>query len=426
MTKPAQRRRTKPAPQTFVRRAEVRGSSFHAATGSFSAVIATETPVRRRGYDGDYLEVLSLAPGAVRMQRLTSGAAPLLDSHRAGSTHDQIGIVTDARIESGRLIAEGRLSARDDVKPIASDLAGGTPPNVSVGYRVYASEESRSKDGVLIVTRTDWEPFEMSFVPIPADPKTFIRSLKGNDMDDDIIEHDDTTIEESRSTEIETRSAPKRRMSDRDARVAYEICASQNIPGDFARGLIDDGRSLDEFRSAVFDRLADQANRTKTGGVREPGTGNNFSNPEFLSRSIEDALYARMTGAAPEGAARELVGRSLIDLGAMIMESRGERVSWARRSAIADQMLMTRSDMGGHHTTSDFPILLASAGNRVLLDSFKVAECPLKAIARRRNAAAASRCCRQGCRDSAGGNDCGRNEQRGHYRRLSGAYPEYR
>jgi len=96
-----------------------------------------------------------------------------------------------------------------------------------------------------------------------------------------------------------------------------------------------------------------------------------------------------MTGAEPQGAARELVGRSLIDLGAMIMESRGERVSWARRSVIADQMLTRNflSSVGGQHTTTDFPLLLAGAGNRVLLGSYKSAECPLKAIARRRNAA---------------------------------------
>jgi hypothetical protein len=389
MTKSAKRRRPQPAPQTFVRRADVRGSSFNAATGSFSAVIATETPVRRRGYDGDYLEILSLAPGAVRLQRLTSGAAPLLDSHRAGSTRDQIGIVTDARIESGRLVADGRLSSRDDVKPIASDLAGGTPPNVSVGYRVYASEESRSKDGTLIVTRTDWEPFEMSFVPIPADPKTYVRSQKGTDMDpEDIIENDDATIDNQRSVANDPlanrRAAPQKTMSDRHARMAYDLCARHDLPADFARQHIDDGVSLNEFRGIVISHIAERQAKTHI-SARTAFIGDERA--RSLGETIGNVLYARMSGKAPEGEARELMGRSMIELGAMLIEEQGERISWASRSAVVDRML-TRSDIGaGMHTTSDFPTLLAGAGTRVLLDSYKAAESPLKALARRRTAA---------------------------------------
>ncbi|TYO60795.1 hypothetical protein FXV83_41875 [Bradyrhizobium hipponense] len=60
-------------------------------------VIATSTPVLRRDYEGDYFEILSIEPKAIRLDRLQSGTAPVLDSHRSGSTRDQIGIVTDAR-----------------------------------------------------------------------------------------------------------------------------------------------------------------------------------------------------------------------------------------------------------------------------------------------------------------------------------------
>jgi hypothetical protein len=388
MSKVSTRRRPQPAPQTFfTRRASVPAASFNAATGSFSAVIATETPVLRRDFNGEYLEVLSVKPGAVRLARLQSGAAPLLDSHRAGSTRDQIGIVAGAHIENSQLVIDGRLSSRDDVKPIAADLAGGTPPNVSVGYRVYASAESRTPDGMLVITRTDWEPFEASFTPIPADPKTHVR--KGNVMDPE-----DQTLESETRNDIDTEHArradidddpPARTMSDRHARQAYDIAARAGLSAEFARQHIDDGVTLKAFRTLVINRKADEADRTATSNL-SPGYGSreSLADPDFLGRAIEGVLYARMAGKAPEGAATELMGRSMIDMGAMLMEARGERVSWAKRDQIASRML-TR-DLGGMHSTSDFPNLLTGAGNRILLDSYKTAECPLKALAKRRDA----------------------------------------
>src|SRR4051812_40328276 len=171
MTKHPTRRRTPDATEFFTRRSPMRAISFDPETGSFSAVIATETPVARRDpVEGDYLEVLSLQRSAVRLGRLNSGVAPVLDGHRANSLKNRLGNVTGARIEAGQLIAEARLSPRDDVKQVAADLAAGTQPNVSVGYRVFARSESRDAEGRLVITHTDWEPYEMSFVPIPADP----------------------------------------------------------------------------------------------------------------------------------------------------------------------------------------------------------------------------------------------------------------
>src|ERR1700730_1890087 len=106
MTKQPTRRRSPDATDFFTRRAPFRAATFDPETGTFSAVIATETPVPR----GDYLEILSINRSAVRLDRLNSGAAPVLDGHRANSLKDRLGNVTAARIEAGQLIAEARLS----------------------------------------------------------------------------------------------------------------------------------------------------------------------------------------------------------------------------------------------------------------------------------------------------------------------------
>lgn len=388
MKKRSARRQSPAAANLLTRRAPVRATTFDPTTGDFSAVIATGTPVQRRdAVYGDYFEVLSLAPKSVRLDRLKSGASPILDSHRSGSARDQIGIVTDARIEGGKLIAEARLSPRDDVKPIAADLAAGTAPNVSVGYRVYASVESRDQAGNLIVTHTDWEPYEVSLVAIPADPQTHVRNQKGNSMktrnqETPIIETDDEDEIETPHDggDEHTRSEDRTmiRMSRRQVSEAYSMASRSGLPAEFARQHIESGRSLEQFRTALFDRLADDADRTRINNISPAYGSESFSNPDFLGRSISDALYSKMTGKAPTGAAVELAGRSMLELGAMVLQSRGERVSWANRTALAGR-IMERS-----HSTSDFPILLQGAGARVLLDAYKAAETPLKNLARRK------------------------------------------
>lgn len=372
MSKGFTARRQQPAATTLLtRRAPVRASSYDPADGTFEAVIATGTPVLRRDYEGEYYEVLSLNPKAVRLARMQSGAAPVLDTHRSASASDQVGIVTDARIQRGQLIASARLSRRDDVKPIADDLAGGTPPNVSVGYRVYATEETTRADGARVLTCTDWEPYEMSFVAVPADPTTHVRSNKeitmpktvttgANDQDEGVI--------------TETRSAPK--MSAADSLEAYTIAANANLGADFVRQHIDAGETLAGFRTLVADKKASREPQINS-RTREGDEGS-LSDPEFLARSVEGALYSRMTGKAPEGASREIMGRSMLDMGAMLLEARGERVSWRNRDRLVDQVFSRTM------ATSDLPNLLTASGNRVLQDAYQAAECPLKDLARRR------------------------------------------
>jgi len=369
MAKQPTRRQSPDATEFFTRRAPLRAASFDPETGAFSAVIATETPVARRDpVEGEYLEILSLKPSAVRLDRLKSGAAPVLDSHRAGSMKDQIGNVTAARIEAGQLIAEARLSARDDVKPIATDLTAGTPPNVSLGYRCYASSESRDAKGRLVITRTDWEPFEMSFVPIPADPTTHIRSQQKG-----------TTMPTSNTNNTETDGETiTRTMSDAQVHEAYEITSRNGLPMDFARQHINAGVTMDAYRGLVLDRLAADASRISINS-RSDST---FDNPDFLARSIEGALFARMTGTRPEGAAAELMGRTMLDMGALLLQQRGEKPNWNNRERLAAQ-IFTR---GGDLSTSDFPNLLLSTGNRVLNQAYVVAKSPLLSLAKRRDA----------------------------------------
>lgn len=127
-----------------------------------------------------YLEQLSLKPAHVRLERLNTGA-PLLDSHSAISVGHQLGAVVrgTARLERKAAIATVRFSKRAEVDPIFQDVRDGIISAVSVGYRVHRFEEREGKgEGLATRLATDWEPFEVSLVSMPADIGAAVRDAR--------------------------------------------------------------------------------------------------------------------------------------------------------------------------------------------------------------------------------------------------------
>jgi hypothetical protein len=137
-------------------------------------VWSTGAAVRRRDpWTGKrYDEVLSLDPAHVDLSRLGNGA-PLLNAHGAFDLEDVIGVVERAWITNSGDAFEGRavvrFSEREDVEPIWRDVRTGIIRNVSVGYAVRAYEVI-DEDGTVPVWRAvDWQPLELSAVPVGAD-----------------------------------------------------------------------------------------------------------------------------------------------------------------------------------------------------------------------------------------------------------------
>lgn len=149
-------------------RAEV--GTVNDADRSVELVFSTGAAVRRYDWmaDTEYLEQLEISAKAIRVERLQT--APLLDAHSAWSITDQIGTVVAGtfRIEGGKAIVRVRFSARDQVTPIWRDVVDKILQNVSVGYRVHKFEEDAT-GAIPVRTAIDWEPYEVSLVPMPAD-----------------------------------------------------------------------------------------------------------------------------------------------------------------------------------------------------------------------------------------------------------------
>lgn len=122
-------------------------------------------------------EELEMSPNAVRMDALRSGQAPVLNTHRRGDARDVLGRVTAARLEHGRGYATLQFSSAGDVEPVWQRIADGTLRAVSVGYRVHRYEPRLdAATGETVHRAVDWEPFEISVVPVPVDRDAAVRA----------------------------------------------------------------------------------------------------------------------------------------------------------------------------------------------------------------------------------------------------------
>lgn len=111
-------------------------------------------------------EILSHAPGAMNAERLNDGGA-LLVNH---DWDDQIGVIESVRIDNdrkGRAVVRFGRSAR--AEEIFQDVKDGIRKLVSVGYRILAAKITETREGYDVYTITEWEPYEISIVSVPAD-----------------------------------------------------------------------------------------------------------------------------------------------------------------------------------------------------------------------------------------------------------------
>jgi len=118
---------------------------------------SSEAPVER--WFGT--EVLSHQASAIRMERVATGAAPLLFNH---DWNDPIGMIDAGRIQGGRLWVDAHLFDTARAAEVAKMVEGGLR-NVSIGYEIVEMTESAKQT----YTATEWLPLEVSIVTVPAD-----------------------------------------------------------------------------------------------------------------------------------------------------------------------------------------------------------------------------------------------------------------
>ncbi|MDP3409029.1 prohead protease/major capsid protein fusion protein [Bosea sp. (in: a-proteobacteria)] len=324
----------------YRRGGDVAPASWSESDFTVEAVLTTYADVQRR----DHIERLD--PAGLDMRGLIG--TPILDAHNATSARNVIGIIQSVRSEAGRLIGVLRLAQSDDAAPIVDRIRNGFLRDVSIGFRVHQWAESRTPEtGGRIRTAVRWSIFELSVVPIGADPGARIRGLP-MDNENEIL--DRTPI-----------------MPDADQARIRSIGELADLPPSFAEGQISGNATIEEVRTAAREAMVQ-----RSAGTRQIRATVVQEAPEARIRAMGDALDARLTGTAPSEAGRQFSGASLRDLATECLHVRGISTRGMNPDAL----------FRAAHTTSDFPQLLQGVGNRTLMAAYTAAASPLKQIGR--------------------------------------------
>jgi hypothetical protein len=372
-------------------RASVKSDSIDLEKRTIDVCFGTDKPVLM-GYWERFFEILKFDAKNVRMERINSGA-PLLKDHRSGI---QIGVVERAWVDGKEGFATIRFSKNEDGEKEWKDVVDGIRRNVSVGYSVHEYREVSGGEGKTpTYEATDWEPFEISMVSVPADYKAGVRE-HANETEVKIFK---INSNQNRNTMPQTEeeiallarqkaekdAADKKAAEELSARLASEKTAGieaerkrtteittavrkANLPMEFAEKLITDGKSINEVRELIIDEFAKndpnagaRGNVTVTGKdeaekIREAQSAALIlrSHPEFESKKIISAEVV--------AAAREHRGKSLLDMAKECLIRSGVDIRGLDKMEIAGRAISS--------STSDFPVLLSGVNRQVLLASY--------------------------------------------------------
>ena len=123
---------------------------------------ASETPYER--WWG--VEVLNVEAASMRLGRLQTGANLLMDH----DTRDVVGVVEEVGVGADRVArAKVRFGRSARAQEVFQDVVDGIRSNVSFGYRIHEMALESEKDGTPTYRVTDYEPYELSLVSVPAD-----------------------------------------------------------------------------------------------------------------------------------------------------------------------------------------------------------------------------------------------------------------
>jgi hypothetical protein len=392
---------------TLSRAAELVPTTFNETDNTID-VVWTNTGALVRRYDwyrDTYFdEDLVVTPDAVDMSRFDAGTVQVLDAHRVyGGVDAILGIATRASIENGEGRATLRLSTRPEMAGIVSDIKAGIIRAISFGYMVRKYEITLAEhrdDGVNVplYRAIEWQPYEISFVTVPADPNAGTREQPSNGAPCEFITRAPAhpSVPPSQEANMpqanqpgatndalndQNRSAPTSAPSaapvvapgaeDAAARAAQEmatraaditeLCSRHNV-SNLAAGLIRAGNTLDQARAAV---LNERARLDEIGGghqnVRIQTLGDEH---ETRIQGITEAVLNRVdsrTALTDNG--RQYRGYTMLELGREFLEARGVSTRGMSRMQLAAEMLHYRSGM---HSTSDFAALFANVANKRL------------------------------------------------------------
>lgn len=434
-------RRAHPPTGPQSRFAAFQPSSYNAEARTVELVLSTGSAVDRHYF----VEELEISQAAVDLGRVGRGVVPLLDSHNRWGINANLGTITSVRFETisgaAALVGTARFADTAAGRDAEGMVSRGELRGVSIGYapKAWAVVAIDAETEKHTWRATSWELLEGSLVTVPADPAAGVRSAapspgspvtpaspgaRANPQEDEDMRRSFMTGglaalalgsaravfdtngpgsaaqapaaagTETRATEpvvtpavpaaVETRAAPVTppapadgvvRFAATDAIAFVDQARAFGVDARAAELVAQNGRgeiSVETARSALLQAAA-EAQRAAT-STAPAGSAARAADSTVATRgAIIDAIVARTLRTDPPEASREFMGQRLLELAV----SRTAGLNPRER----DPLTILRAA----HTTSDFPMILEAAGNRILMARYNAAQPTYQAIARRRD-----------------------------------------
>jgi hypothetical protein len=343
----------------------------------------TGASVRRYDARGPFEMRFSMEPGAIRMGRLASGSAPLLNGHRDFTVDDVTGVIARAWVENGQGKATVRFSKRADVDPVWQDVQDGILRNASMGVAIHAVEDVTPQGAAMRqVLVTDWEPEEVSLVPIGADPGAGFKFERATGPQEQKMDETITTAtgEETRD-ELTINLDAERQAAALDERARIreidKVGRTLHVDARLIAEHVEAGTSVEELRKLALD---DAARRSAEPEIRSAAAVVTRDETETRRAGIMAALLHRYDPAVfplKDDLGRDWAGQTLLDLAKECLETSGTRTRRLPRHEVAKLAL----------STSDFPSILADVANKTLRQAYEAYPRTFLPFSRRRTAA---------------------------------------
>ncbi|MBO3274135.1 prohead protease/major capsid protein fusion protein [Pseudomonas schmalbachii] len=420
-----------PAPTTrlvtpaFHVRAAVRPQSLNIDARTVDIVWSTGSRGLRWSWEiGDYLEELEISAAAIRLDRLNNGA-PLLDTHQRWDLSTVIGVVERAWLEGEEALATVRFSQREDVEAIFRDVRDGIIRNLSVGYFVHRYTVTEESDNKLPIYRaTDWEPFEVSFVPFGFDADAQVRMdaartfARAQDYQGHCVTTEFPTRQASapadssptRDNEVDTMTEEERLAAEEAARAEQDRIRKEaeersqaaereraekirlmvrkvGLGEDIADDLVKRGVSVADSSTELLDKLAERQGKQgdiKSGLRIEVDTSGSELMREAMQGMLRNRIRPGSVEIKPEW--RRYRGLSLLGMAAECIRAAGGDPAGMYPREIAQAALNYNAQAiraAGMHSTSDFPLILANSVGKTLMAAYQLAAQTFKAFTRR-------------------------------------------
>ena len=300
------------------------------------------------------MEVLSHDPQSVRLGRLNGGGAVLVNHDH----DDQVGVVDRAWLDAdGKCRADIRFSKSKRGKEIQEDVEDGIRQLVSVGYRIHDYDVTENREGPDDVLVTDWEPYEVSIVSVPADPTVGVG--RSDEPEEEPIIEEIKMTEEVKEQAVESQPEPvdvgkiqAEARKDELARInQIREIAELTETEDLGREAISEGWTVAKYNEKALNLVGQRNNEVRSEKKRNPDV-------DMEEKEVKEYSFMRLMEALANPTDRAAQNRAAFELEVSDAAGKTMGSDFKARGAVIPNQILARDLTAG--TATDGAELVAT------------------------------------------------------------------